>query len=92
MIFNIYRTSNIIFSENKPPCDKAFIKEFERPDLGNKYAIVQSKDWFIELNTLEDLLNLREEVDTGIIINDDFWKNNNIGVKHSIEIYDTYRE
>ena len=90
MIFNIYRTSNVIFSENKPPCDsenkppcdKAFIKEFEG----------QGKDWFIELNTLEDLLNLKEEVDEPVIIND-FWKNNNIdGVKYSIEIYDDYRE
>ena len=82
MIFNIYRTSNIIFSENKPPHNKAFIKEFEG----------HGKDWFIELNTLEDLLNLKEEVGEPIIINDDFWKDNNIGVKHSIEIYDTYKE
>lgn len=81
MIFNIYRTSNVIFSENKPPCDKAFIKEFER----------RGKDWFIELNTLEDLLNLKEEVGEPVII-DDFWKDDNIGVKYSIEIYDDYRE
>ncbi len=82
MIFHIYRTNNFVFSENNPPCDKAFIKEFEG----------HGKDWFIELNTLEDLLNLKEEVDEPVIIDDDFWKDNNIGVKYSIEIYDTYRE
>ena len=82
MIFNIYRTSNIIFSENKPPCDKAFIKEFEG----------HGKDWFIELNTLEDLLNFKEEIGEPIIIDDDIWKGNNVGVEYSIEIYDDYRE
>lgn len=89
MIFSIYRTSNIIFSEDNPPCNKAFVKEFI---LGNKYKMVQNKDWFIELNTLEDLLNFKEEVGEPIIIDDDFRKDNNIGVKHSIEIYDDYRE
>ena len=82
MIFNIYRTSNIIFSENKPPCDKAFIKEFEG----------HGKDWFIELNTLEDLLSFKEEVNEPIIISDDLWKGNKIDIEHSIKIYDDYRE
>lgn len=82
MIFNIYRTSNIIFSKNKPPCDKAFIKEFEG----------HGKDWFIELNTLEELLSFKEEIGEPIIIDNNFWKNNSIGVKYAIEIYDDYRE
>ena len=92
MIFNICRTKDFVFSENNPPCNKAFIKEFERPGWGNKYKIVQSKGWFIELNTLEDLLNLKEEVGEPIIIDDDPWKDNNVGVEYSIEIYDNYRE
>lgn len=92
MIFHIYRTNDFIFSKNNPPCDKAFIKEFERHEWGNKYKMVQTKAWFIELNTLEDLLNFKEEVGEDIIISDDFYKDNNIGVKYSIEIYDNYRE
>lgn len=92
MIFNIYRTNNFIFFEDNPPCNKAFVKEFKRPVLGDKYKMVQNKDWFIELNTLEDLLNFKEEVGEPIIINDDFGEDNNIGVKYSIEIYDNYRE
>lgn len=82
MVFNICRTKDFVFSENNPPCNKAFIKEFEG----------HGKDWFIELNTLEDLLNFKEEIGEPIIIDDDLWKDNNIGVKYSIEIYDTYRE
>lgn len=77
MIFNIYRTNNFVFSEKRPPCDKAFIKE---------------KDWFVELNTLEDLLNLKEEIGEDVIISDYPFRCNNIGVEHSIEIYDDYRE
>lgn len=89
MIFNIYRTSNFAVSEDKPPCDKAFIKEFERHVGADK---IQDRDWFIELNTLEDLLNLKEETGEDVIISDSLLRYNNINVEYSIEIYDSYRE
>lgn len=89
MIFKISRTSQWFYGEDKPPCDKAFIKEFERYMGANK---IQDKDWFIELNTLEDLLNLKEEIGENIIISDYLFRYNNIDVEYSIEIYDDYRE
>lgn len=89
MIFGIKRTSQWFFEEDVAPCDKAFIKEFERYVGADK---IQDKDWFIELNTLEDLLNLQEEIDEDIIISDYYYTYNSIDVKHSIEIYDDYRE
>lgn len=89
MIFEIKRTSQWFSGEDKPPHDKAFIKEFERYVGANK---IQDKGWFIELNTLEDLLNLQEEMGEKIIISDYLFRYNNIGVEHSVEIYDDYRE
>ena len=78
MIFEVERTSQWVFDKNRPPCDSAFSK---------------NNCWLIELNTLEDLLNFQNEIGEEIIIKDNFpWKNNNIEVKHSIEIYDNYRE
>lgn len=29
MIFEVERTSQWMFDENEPPCDRAFVKEFE---------------------------------------------------------------
>ena len=50
---------------------------------------------YIELNTLEDLLNFQSEVSEDIIIsnlNDSFKEIKDTGVKYCIEIYDDYRE
>lgn len=80
MIFKIERTSQWFFDKNRPPYDGAFIK--------NNW-------WFIELNTLEDLLNFQSEVSEDIIIsnlNDFFKEIKDIDVKYCIEIYDDYRE
>lgn len=80
MIFKIERTSQWLFDKNRPPYDGAFIK--------NNW-------WFIELNTLEDLLNFQSEVSEDIIIsnlNDSFKEIKDTGVKYCIEIYDDYRE
>lgn len=96
MIFEIERTSQWNFDENEPPCDRAFIKEFEiietrwnKPDTKKKL-----KSWFIELNTLEDLLTLKEEIGEELIIRNSNWGEDirDITVNYQIEIYDTYRE
>lgn len=89
MIFGIERVSQRFFREDVAPCDKAFIKEFERYMGTDK---IRDKDWFIELNTLEDLLDFKEEIGKDVAISNYFFRYNSIDVKHSIEIYDTYRE
>ena len=96
MIFEIERTSQWTFDENEPPCDGAFVKEFEITEtMWNRPATKKKmKSWFIELNTLEDLLAFKEEIDEEIIIRYSNWADNikDVKVIYQIEIYDTYRE
>lgn len=66
MIFEVERISqwnHWCFDENKPPCDGAFVKEFEITKTTRNGPAVKKKikRWFIELNTLEDLLAFKEE-------------------------------
>lgn len=95
MIFEVERTSQWDFDENKPPCDGAFIKEFEiietkwnKPNSKKKL-----KRWFIELETLEDLLAFKEEIDEELIIRNSNWRDDikDVTVNYQIEIYDTCR-
>ena len=46
------------------------------------------KAWFIDINTLEELINLQREIDCELVIGD-YYDNHNITF---IEIYDSYRE
>lgn len=90
MIFEVERTSQWDFDENKPPCDGAFVKEFEiTKTTRNRPAVKKKiKRWFIELNTLEDLLAFKEENVGELIIT----YSNLETVEYRIEIYDIPRE
>ncbi len=44
--------------------------------------------WFIDINTLEELINLQREIDCELVIGD-YYNNHDITF---IEIYDSYRE
>ena len=96
MIFEVERTSQWIFDENKPPCNGAFVEEFEITVLrqDGPAAKKKMKRWFIELNTLEDLLAFKEEIVGELIITYSNWEEviKDFTVKYQIEIYDTYRE
>ena len=96
MIFEVERTSQWMFDENKPPCDGAFVEEFEitKTMWNGPAAKKKMKRWFIELNTLEDLLAFKEEIDEELIITHSSWEEviKDFTVKYQIEIYDTYRE
>jgi hypothetical protein len=70
MRFKICRTS---LKTDEAPCKRT---TFEYAKLNPKFRI-----WFIEINTLEELMNLQKEVNSNLIINDG-----------TIEIYDDYRE
>lgn len=94
MTFQIEQTS-CCFYEDKPPCKNAYIKEtvicipvlrFEngKPIKGDP---IIRKRWFVDINTLEELIALREEVENPLIVDHDDEMN-----KDTIEIYDDYRE
>lgn len=71
MKYKIERTSSSAYQVEQP-CDKAYRgddDEFDNPQ------------WYIDLNSLEDLQELREEVKCSLIVS-----------KETIEIYDDYRE
>ena len=95
MIFEVERTSQWDFDENKPPCDGAFIKEFEiiETKWNKPNAKKKLKRWFIELETLEDLLAFKEEIDEELIIRNSNWRDDikDVTVNYQIEIYDTCR-
>lgn len=71
MKYKIERTSNLIYQVEQP-CNKAY-----RGDNG-EFNIPQ---WYIDINSLEDLQELIEEVKYPLIVS-----------KETIEIYDDYRE
>lgn len=91
MFFIIDRTSDYGFRKSDPPCKNAVVKTktskaclsipFEKREMETVEKIEEVPYWAVEINTLEDLMALRKEVDAALIIFDD-----------SIEIYDDYRE
>lgn len=78
MIFDISRTSNC--AHKVPPCKEAYLSE--NPEWPNK----DFKQWLIEINSLEELINLSKSEDDELVIN------SNGNHLPSIEIYDGYRE
>ena len=93
MIFEVERTSqwnHWYFDEDKPPCDGAFVKEFEITKTTRNGLAVKKKikRWFIELNTLDDLLAFKEENVGELIIT----YSNLETVEYRMEIYDIPKE
>lgn len=103
MTFKVSRTSDWGFEKNNPPCKNAVVgvEEYqfrERIFDENGKRIWQSTPrtrdiWTIEINTLEDLMALKKEVNeehhqVGLII---FDRDDENGMPE-IEIYDGYRE
>ena len=80
MKFKIYRTSDLE-CEN-PPCEGA--------KLVRAGSMTDSAVYEIEIDTLEDLLQLKDRVGEGVIIGNS--KFSKTGYKYEIEIYDDYRE
>lgn len=95
MRFKIYRTGEEYNSNTPSPCKNAIKvdKDFEevryRTDEKGKLIryltgkTITSSHWEIELNTLEDFIDLQEEVEKPLIF---------FGEVDGIEIYDDYRE
>lgn len=101
MIFKIYRTSSRAFREYSPPCKNAEVGEEEYKDIERIFSekaklmfqvtTKKRKIWTIKIDSLEDLIALRDEIrgeeeDTGLIL-----LRSEEGVDE-IEIYDSYRE
>lgn len=70
MKFIVTRTSQW---DNEKPCENA--------KLDNEVNLWGDKQWYIEINTIEELMAFKQEVGFAIIIGN-----------NSIEIYDGYRE
>ena len=81
MKFEVFRTSGPLSAqEDQKPCEEArFMRSVTEKGVQYKY-------WAVYINTLDELLELIEEVENPIVIN----KYENGGL--SIEIYDGYRE
>lgn len=71
MTYKIFKTSSFGY-DGQPPCSKAYRGE------NDEYNYPQ---WYVEIDTLEELQQLQKEVKTPLIV----------GVE-TIEIYDSYRE
>lgn len=69
MKFGITKTSNVISTSKPKPTEKAYS---------------EGKKWYIEINTLEEIINLSRETRKELIINTD--------EEPYIEIYDCFRE
>lgn len=88
MLFKLTRTS-LLFNERKKPLDDERVfekkKTYTETDGKRKFNLSESAGWFIELNTLEELIELMNQVEDELIITseDDML---------TIEIYDYYRE
>lgn len=70
MKFIVTRTSQW---DDEKPCENA--------KLDNEVDLFGNKQWYIEINTIEELMAFKREVGVSIIIG-----------SNSIEIYDGYRE
>lgn len=82
MKFRIKRTSN--WDGEEKPCENAYGGEH----LGGRADDVRV--WYIDINTLDELIALRNEVENELII-DTTWEKELNGIPE-IEIYDDYRE
>lgn len=60
------------FKEENKPCKNAFIKVYEN----------NTKEWVVELNTLEELIALRDEVNEELVI----------GLNNTITVYNDFIE
>ena len=76
MLFKMIKASKPDFHEDNKPCEKAFIHTYDNGAFGI------SKVWMVEINTLEDLLALRDEVHEELVIGQNDW----------ITIYDDFIE
>ena len=73
MKFRIAKASEYcVFKEDSKPCEKAFIHEYPTGE----------KVWMVEINTLEELMALRQEVNEELII----------GLNNWITVYDDFVE
>lgn len=82
MEFEIYRTSSIWSmkgGKSEKPCDEAYQKGI---------APTPKKDWFIRIETLDELINLATKQEESLIIS----PKSEAYDYPSIEIYDNYRE
>lgn len=97
MTFRIERTSGM--SNPSKPCEKAYPKkraEFLKKRLiqdENGQTITQGilvyrEEWFIDIETLQDLLDFIKEIDEEVII----YRASISKDEYVIEIYDDYRE
>lgn len=82
MKFRIERTSNCDGEEK--PCEKAYGGEH----LGGRADDVRV--WYIDINTLDELIALRDEVENELIVGTAQEKE--LNDMPNIEIYDDYRE
>lgn len=74
MEFIISRTSQYMSWENEvPPCEGAYHKH------------PSETTWWIKINSLEELLSLKERVGHGLVLG-------SYGLATTIEIYDDFRE
>lgn len=78
MEFQITRTSGGLCQTEKP-CEN---------------CIKRGDDYYINIDTLEELLNFIKSINNKIIIEKHVWSNpyDNDNIKFDIEIYDYYRE
>ena len=81
MLFEIYRTSDRGLFEQPKPCKNAIKRTYRVKPWDFLDTMEEGVDWLIEINTLDELLDLRKEVGEELIIGDG-----------TIEIYDTRRE
>lgn len=83
MLFAIETTDQSFgYDRDKKPCDGAFC---EKKVYENGYEVY---NWFIEVNTAEELMQLVKNCKYPIILDFDSYNDN----RPSIEIYDDYRE
>jgi hypothetical protein len=84
MRFEIYKTSDNTDANTKAP----------QPCMGAVYEPYPTVNWpkghrwFIDIETIQDIENLRKEVGTELVITDSIWAY----PLPAIEIYDDYRE
>ncbi len=87
MKFLISRTS-MLCKENKKPCEEAVKEKYKAIVPFTNNEIRELEGWFIEINSLEELLEFQKKYDEELVISRDNLNKNLI----EIEIYDSYRE
>ena len=78
MKFTISRSSDLIMPEK--PCEEAVLSE--------QKTLFNTNIWEIEINSLEELLKLKQKVGFPIIVSDPY----HVDGQQELEIYDAYRE